>query len=104
MAEQDEGLAARIGARARSCPDVARLSGGPYGAVATYLPGERLTGVAVRADAVEVWVVARYGRPLPEIAEQVRAAVAAEVPGRRVDVGIGDIVAAPATPAPRSPQ
>jgi hypothetical protein len=59
--------------------------------VATYLPGRTVSGVAVRAGEVEVCVVARYGLALPQIAEQVRQAVAPLAPGRVVDVVIGDI-------------
>jgi hypothetical protein len=59
--------------------------------VATYLPGRKVSGVAVRAGEVEICVVVRYGRPLPQIAARVRQAVAPLVPGRAVDVVIGDI-------------
>ncbi|SDR95117.1 hypothetical protein [Actinopolymorpha singaporensis] len=81
-------LADLIAAAVGACPDVARLSAGP---VATYLPGRSVPGVAVRDGEVRVAVVARYGRPLAEIAEQVRAAVAPLVPARRVDVTIDDL-------------
>lgn len=81
-------VADRIAAAITACPDVARLSAGP---VATYLPGRSVPGVAVRDEEVRVAVVARYGRPLAEVAEQVRAAVTPLVPGRRVDVSIDDL-------------
>ncbi|GAA2757406.1 Asp23/Gls24 family envelope stress response protein [Actinopolymorpha rutila] len=81
-------LADRIAAAVTACPEVARLSAGP---VATYLPGRSVPGVAVRDDEVRVAVVARYGRPLAEIAEQVRAAVVPLVSARRVDVTIDDL-------------
>ncbi|MEU4830456.1 hypothetical protein [Streptosporangium sp. NPDC023615] len=75
----------------RRCPDVADLSGGPFGTVATYRPGEMMPGVALREDEVEVSVVVRLGRPLPEIAEEVRAAVAPMAGGRPVNVHIGGV-------------
>ncbi len=81
-------LADLIAVAVTACPDVARLSAGP---VATYLPGRSVPGVAVRDEEVRVAVVARYGRPLAEVAEQVRAAVAPLVPPRRVDVTIDDL-------------
>ncbi|MBP2707849.1 Asp23/Gls24 family envelope stress response protein [Microbispora sp. RL4-1S] len=80
--------------RVLSCPDVARLSGGPFGTVATYLPGFLIPGIAQREDHIEVHVVARYGRPLPEVAEAVRAAIGHLAGERRVDVTIADVAGA----------
>lgn len=90
-------LADQIAEAVTGCPDVAGLTETPGIPVATYLPGRKVSGVAVRAGEVEVSVVARYGRPLREIAEQVRLVVAALVPGRVVDVVIADITS-PAGP------
>ncbi|GAA3005341.1 hypothetical protein [Streptosporangium longisporum] len=75
----------------RRCPDVVDLSGGPFGTVATYMPGEMMPGVALREDEVEVSIVVRLGRPLPEIAEEVRAAVASMAGDRPVNVHIGGV-------------
>lgn len=84
-------LADQIAAAVTRCPDVAGLTEIPGIPVATYLPGRTVSGVAVRAGEVEVCVVARYGLPLPQIAAQVRQAVAPLVPDRVVDVVIADI-------------
>lgn len=84
--------ARRIAERVLSCPDVAGLSRGPFGAVATYLPGDLVPGVAVRDDVIEVHVVARYGRPFPEVAELIRDAIGDLAAGRRMDVAIADVV------------
>ncbi|WP_307801150.1 hypothetical protein [Microbispora triticiradicis] len=84
--------ARRIAERVLSCPDVAGLSRGPFGAVATYLPGDLVPGVAVRDDVIEVHVVARYGRPLPEVAELIRDAIGDLAAGRRMDVAIAGLV------------
>ncbi|SDK14401.1 Asp23/Gls24 family envelope stress response protein [Nonomuraea jiangxiensis] len=81
-----------IAERVRGCPGVAKLSGGPFGTVATYLPGDRLTGVSVDERAVEIAIVATLDRPLPEIADEVRRAVADLVGERRVNVRIDDIM------------
>ncbi|HEX6499418.1 MAG TPA: hypothetical protein VF054_10350 [Micromonosporaceae bacterium] len=57
------------------CPAVASLSD----QVATYLPGRRVVGVAVRDDgtsSVEVHVVGTWGPTVHEIDAQVRRAVA----------------------------
>jgi hypothetical protein len=81
-----------IAERAKSCPDVAGLSGGPFGTVTTYLPGERLLGVSVHDDAVDIAIVARLRRPLPETADEVRRAVADLTGDRLVHVRIDDVV------------
>ena len=87
-------LADRIVGAVTGCAAVAGLTEALGGPVATYLPGRTVSGVAVRAGEVEVCVVARYGLPLPEVAAQVRQAVAALAPDRVVDVVIGDIAVA----------
>ena len=84
-------LADRIAAAVTKCPSVAGLGQVPGIPVATYLPGRTVNGVAVRAGEVEVCVVARFGMPLPEVAAQIREAVAPLAPGRVVDVVIADI-------------
>jgi hypothetical protein len=84
-------LADRIAATVTKCPDVAGLTQSPSVPVATYLPGRTVTGVAVRPSAVEICVTARYGPSLALVAEQVRRSVEPLVPGRVVDVVIGDI-------------
>ncbi|RZT89029.1 hypothetical protein EV383_5983 [Pseudonocardia sediminis] len=75
--EPDPDLVAAI---VLSCPAVAGLHPGPFGEVATYLPGRRVSGVRVRPGAVEVHVIGRYPIPVPEIEGQVRAAIAAAGP------------------------
>jgi hypothetical protein len=92
-------LADRIAVAVTLCPDVAGLTQVPGMPVATYLPGRTVSGVAVRSGEVEICVVARYGLPLPRVAEQVRQAVEPLVPGWVVDVVIGDITAPRARPA-----
>lgn len=85
------GLAHGIADAVRRCPDVVDLSGGPFGTVATYLPGERVSGVALHEDGIEISVVVRLGRPLPEIADEVRAAVAPLADDLPVNVHIGGL-------------
>ncbi|MEU0517021.1 hypothetical protein [Streptosporangium sp. NPDC006007] len=82
-------LAHEIADAVRRCPGVADLSGGPFGVVATYLPGEKIPGVALRDDEVEISIVVQPGRPLPEIADEVRTALAPLVGDRPVNVHIG---------------
>ncbi|SDF85407.1 Asp23/Gls24 family envelope stress response protein [Klenkia brasiliensis] len=93
-----------LAAAVLACPGVVRLSGGPFGAVGTYLPGERVTGVVVREVAaggppdVAVHLVSRTGVPVAEVAGQVRTALAAAAPGSRVDVRVEDVDTAEGRP------
>ena len=91
-----------IASAVTSCPGVAGLTQIPGIPVATYLPGRTVPGVAVRAGEVEICVAARYGPPLPQIAAQIRHAVAPLVPGRVVYVVIGDIALPEAEKEPAS--
>ncbi|MBV2362655.1 hypothetical protein KUM37_04745 [Streptomonospora sp. NEAU-YY374] len=84
-----------MAARVRAVPGVVALSAGAFGTTATPGPGGRVEGVAVRAEGVEVGVVVRYGRPIPDIAADVRAAVLAARGGSAgpldVEVRVADI-------------
>ena len=88
-----------VAAAALACPLIAELMGGPYGEVATYRPGGRVLGVREAAGEVEVHVKAKWGTPLPEVAEAVRAAVTAYAGGLPVSVFVDDIEV-PDAPAP----
>ncbi|MEV0973131.1 Asp23/Gls24 family envelope stress response protein [Microtetraspora glauca] len=81
----------RIAERAASCPDVVALSGGPFGTVAAYLPGETVPGISVRETEIEIHATVRYGRPIPEIAAEIRDAVAPLTGGRHVNVTVDDV-------------
>ena len=85
-----------------ACPDVASMAGGLVSEVACYLPGRRVEGVRISDDGLQVHIVASWGRPLPEVAEEVRQAVQAVAPAVPVLVSIDDIELPPA-PAPRRP-
>ncbi len=80
-----------IAAAALGCPLIADLTGGRFGEVATYGPGRRILGVRVVDGVVELHVVAKWGAPLPEVAEVVRAAVAPHAAGLPVSVFVDDI-------------
>jgi len=90
----DGTLADAVAAVVRGLGGVARLSGGKAGQVATYLPGRRVTGVRIMSDTVEVHLVARWMGSLPQLADDVRAALAPLVGGRAVSVTVEDIEAA----------
>lgn len=86
-----------VAAAVRSCPSVARLSGGLVGEAATYLPGRRVRGIVVREDPgtdetdLDVRVVARLGPTMAEVADEVHRAIALAAPGRSATVAIDDI-------------
>jgi hypothetical protein len=80
-----------VAAAALGCPLVATLTGGRFGEVATYLPGRRILGIRAVDGEIEIHVVARWGVPLPDVADAVRVAVAPRAGGRPVAVFIDDI-------------
>lgn len=84
---------------ARSTAGVTRLDGGALGEFATYADGERVEGVRIgREDpfTVRLRLVVAYGRPIPEIAADVDAAVRDRLASRwrptRVDIDVVDVV------------
>lgn len=89
-------LAEAIAARVAEHPSVAALHGGPFGTVATYLPGRRVIGVAVdEADgSVELAVVARLDTPLPELIAELRRWVSALAGQVAVHVLVADVTTA----------
>jgi hypothetical protein len=86
-------LSERVAGALLAHPDVARLSGGPYGSIATYLPGRRLEGVVLGEgeEPTRVGVVLRLGAPVHVTADALRALVAAQTGARRVDVVVVDL-------------
>jgi hypothetical protein len=92
-------LAERIAGAVLAHPAVARLHAGPFGAIASYLPGRRVDGVKIAHDGstVDLAVVVdlaalESGRPIPLVAQQLRAAVRELTGDARVDVLIVDLV------------
>ena len=80
-----------VAAAALGSPLVAGLSGGRLGEIATYLPGHRVLGVRDVDGTIEVHVVARWGPPLTEVGDVVRAAVTPYADGSPVAVFVEDI-------------
>ena len=74
-------------------PSVARLHGGRFGEIASYLPGDRVVGVRLPEDApAEIGVALRMDRPLRETAEELRAQLG-ELLGGPVNIVVADVVA-----------
>jgi hypothetical protein len=80
-----------IAEQVAGCRSVARMSAGPFGEVATYLPGRRVPGVRIGDGRVEVHVVACWGVSVPNLAAEVRAVLCRVAGGRPVDVHVDDV-------------
>ena len=92
-----------VAAAAAACPGVVQLATGSPVEVATYLPGRRVHGVRLGDGVVEVHIVALTGEVLPDVAEEVRRAVATVVPGQTVDVFVDDLASEPPDDATAAP-
>jgi uncharacterized alkaline shock family protein YloU len=91
-------LARAVADAARSTAGVTRLDGGALGEFATYADGERVEGVRIGSEdptRVRLRLVVAYGRPIPEIAAEVDAAVrdrlASQWRPTRIDIDVVDI-------------
>jgi hypothetical protein len=80
-----------VAAAVIGCGGVDDLHSGPWGGAVSYLPGRQVTGVRVASDHVLISVRGRWGVPVTELAHQVRAAVAALVAPRRVDILVAEV-------------
>lgn len=74
-----------------SCPAVDGLDAGAPGSVETYLPGRRITGVAVDDGRVTVQVRMVWGTTVDALISQVRAVLAPLVGDRRIDIVVSDV-------------
>jgi len=66
---------------------------GRYVEAATYEGSEKVSGVVVGPEDLEIHIVARYPlpRPIPEIAENIRKRVSPEAGGRMTTVVVEDL-------------
>ena len=92
MAEGIELARAAAGA-ALATEGVHSLGRGRYAEAATYEGSEKVSGVVVGPDDLEIHIIARYPlpRPIPEIAESIRERVAPEAGGRKTMVVVDDL-------------
>lgn len=92
MAEGIELARAAAGA-ALATEGVHSLGRGRYAEAATYEGSEKVSGVVVGPEDLEIHIVARYPlpRPIPEIAESIRERVAPEAGGRKTMVVVEDL-------------
>ena len=72
---------------------VRRLGTGRWSEAATYGPGEKVSGVVVESDEVEVHIVVGYPlkQSIPALAQRVRERVALSVEGRATTVVVEDL-------------
>jgi hypothetical protein len=86
-----------VAAAVAGCAGVAALDGGPFGEVATYLPGRMVAGVVVGNGRLTVQVRSRWGIPAADLAVRITAVLVSLTGRRPVDVVIADIDDPPAT-------
>ena len=69
------------------------LGRGRFVEAATYEGSEKVSGVVVGPEDLEIHIVARYPlpRPIPQIAESIRERVAPEAGGRKTTVVVDDL-------------
>ena len=87
-----------VAAAVRRCPGVSGLDSGPFGGVASYLPGRKVEGITVGDGRVTVRIRSRWAAPAPALAAAVTAMLAPLTGNRPVDVVIADIDDPPGTP------
>ena len=80
-----------VASAVRAVPGVSDLAGGRFGDTTSYLPGRRLTGVAVREAAVRISVRARWGVAASDLLRQITLALRPIVPDRRIEVVVAEI-------------
>lgn len=89
-------VARAVADTALSTEGIHSLGTGAFAEVATYGPGEKVLGVRVTEEEVEVHIVALYPlrAPVPELATKLRERLVPEVESRRIDVVVEDIAPA----------
>jgi hypothetical protein len=66
---------------------------GRFVEAATYEGGEKVSGVVVKPEELEIHIVARYPlpKPIPEISRSIMERVAPQAGGRRTTVVVEDL-------------
>jgi uncharacterized alkaline shock family protein YloU len=86
-------LARAASGAALATEGVYSMGRGRYVEAATYEGSEKVSGVVVTPEDLEIHIVARYPlpKPIPEIAESIRERVAPEAGGRKTMVVVDDL-------------
>lgn len=89
----DIQLARAAAAAALATEGVHSLGTGRYAEAATYGAGEKVTGVVVGPEELEIHVVVRYPlpKPIPEVANNILERVAPQAGGRKATVVVEDL-------------
>ncbi|MFB9383227.1 hypothetical protein ACFFTK_08760 [Pseudonocardia petroleophila] len=97
-----DALAELVAAAVTAHPAVARLDGGLFGSVATYLPGRRLVGVRIGqgTEPVELGVVLHLSARIPDVARELRREVSALCGGTAVNITVADLAVPAAVVGP----
>ena len=76
-----------------------------FGDATTYLPGRRVTGIAVKGETVRVSVRAKWGVPASDLLDQITAALMPSLADRRIELVVAEIDDPPrlASPEPFAP-
>jgi uncharacterized alkaline shock family protein YloU len=86
-------LARAASVAALATEGVYSMGRGRFVEAATYEGSEKVSGVVVTPEDLEIHIVARYPlpSPIPEIAENIRERVAPEAGGRKTMVVVDDL-------------
>jgi uncharacterized alkaline shock family protein YloU len=86
-------LARAASVAAHATEGVHSMGRGRYVEAATYEGSDKVSGVVVTPEDLEIHIVARYPlpSPIPEIAENIRERVAPEAGGRKTVVVVDDL-------------
>lgn len=89
----DIQIARAAAAAALATEGVHALGVGRYAEAATYGAGEKVTGVVVGPEQLEIHVVVRYPlpKPIPEVAKNILERVAPQAAGRKATVVVEDV-------------
>ena len=85
---------ARVASQAALATEgVYAMGRGRYAEAATYEGSEKVSGVVVKPDEVEVHIVARYPlpKPIPQIANTIMERVSPQAGGRKTTVVVEDL-------------
>jgi hypothetical protein len=84
---------ARAASEAAATEGVYAMGRGRFVEAATYEGGEKVSGVVVRPEELEIHIVARYPlpEPIPEIARDIMERVAPQAGDRKIVVVVEDL-------------
>ncbi|MFP5368269.1 MAG: hypothetical protein ACLGIS_15785 [Actinomycetes bacterium] len=93
MADGILQLARAASAATLATEGVHSMGSGRYVEAATYEGGEKVSGVVVKPDELEIHIVVRYPlpKPIPEISRSIMERVAPEAGARKTTIVVEDL-------------